>query len=403
MTSWLLIRPLDVLYLRGNASFGGPGEHAEALMPPWPSVFSGALRSALLARAGVDLGRFTDEKAEHVNEEYAKVLGTPTNPGSFRLAAVTLARRRNGATELFLPMPADVVASHDKDGKPRLQRMLHTPSDPHQFPLRHSGELPELPVVAHEEQSKPSSSWWLTQEGWEVYRSGDTPQPAHLVHQSELWNTDFRLGIARDPESFTEARGKIYTTQAVAMTADAGFVVGVDGCPPDLLRGIDLLRLGGDGRGAQVELLHEGLPQAKAATDQSFVFYCLTPGLFPGGWLPPGVKKDGNDYRLCCNGLAARLACAVVPKPIVVSGWDLAAHRPKPAQRAVPAGAVYSFDQVKGDPNRYPQMVWELVQEQLVQGGGPAAWDTVWKQRQAEGFNNLLVGAWPTPRGGANV
>ena len=420
MTTWLSIRPFDVLYLRGNSSFGGPGEHAEALMPPWPSVLSGALRSALLARAGVDLGRFTDEKAEHAHPEYAQVLGTPTDPGSFRLAAVTLARRQNGALQLLLPLPADVVvASHREDDEekqqsppcPRkthdvaesVQRLTVSPDEDRRSPLVHSGVLPALPVLAQGEQGKPSTGWWLTQEGWEDYRAGGTPKPEHLVDSKKLWDTDFRLGIARSRATFTAAEGKIYTTQAVAMRAEVGFAVGVDGCPAELLRGIDLLRLGGDGRGAQVELLQGGLAEATAAANQPFLVYCLTPGLFPCGWLPPGVTREGGECRLKCDGLQARLACAVVPKPFVVSGWDLAAHRPKPAQRAVPAGAVYYFDTVKGDPNRYPQMLWELIEDQLVQAGGPATWDTVWKQRQAEGFNSLLVASWHTKEGGGNV
>ena len=43
------VQPLDVLMIRGNKSFGGEGQHGEAVMPPWPSLFAGAFRSALLA------------------------------------------------------------------------------------------------------------------------------------------------------------------------------------------------------------------------------------------------------------------------------------------------------------------------------------------------------------------
>ena len=43
------IEPLDVLFLRGNQLFGEPGSHGEALMPPWPSVAAGALRTRMLA------------------------------------------------------------------------------------------------------------------------------------------------------------------------------------------------------------------------------------------------------------------------------------------------------------------------------------------------------------------
>lgn len=49
MTEAVFIEPLDVLYLRGNLSFGAPGDHAAAQMPPWPSLVAGALRSRMLA------------------------------------------------------------------------------------------------------------------------------------------------------------------------------------------------------------------------------------------------------------------------------------------------------------------------------------------------------------------
>lgn len=36
-------------------------------------------------------------------------------------------------------------------------------------------------------------------------------------------------------------------------------------------------------------------------------------------------------------------------RPAVVGGWDLAAGRPKPTRRAVPAGSVYFFELEDGD------------------------------------------------------
>ena len=48
-TRYYFIEPVGVLMLRGNRSFGADGEHGEALLPPWPSLFAGAFRSALLA------------------------------------------------------------------------------------------------------------------------------------------------------------------------------------------------------------------------------------------------------------------------------------------------------------------------------------------------------------------
>ncbi|MBI4864718.1 MAG: hypothetical protein HY815_31355 [Candidatus Riflebacteria bacterium] len=52
--AYLAIEPLDVLHLRGNRLFADSG-HGECVMPPWPSVFAGALRTRILADLGVDL------------------------------------------------------------------------------------------------------------------------------------------------------------------------------------------------------------------------------------------------------------------------------------------------------------------------------------------------------------
>ena len=47
------LEPLDVLFLRGNQLFGEAGSYGEALMPPWPSVAAGAIRSRILADSGI--------------------------------------------------------------------------------------------------------------------------------------------------------------------------------------------------------------------------------------------------------------------------------------------------------------------------------------------------------------
>ena len=58
MTTSYFIRPLDVVSVRGNRSFGGSGEYGEVNMPPWPSLFAGALRSAMLGRDSKALAEF---------------------------------------------------------------------------------------------------------------------------------------------------------------------------------------------------------------------------------------------------------------------------------------------------------------------------------------------------------
>ena len=98
-TSYYFVEPLDVLMVRGNKSFGGDGQHGEAVMPPWPSLFAGAFRSALLGNDAQMLSRFvavgTDKalSKDARNSQMRNVLGdalfaalgTPTDPGDFRV------------------------------------------------------------------------------------------------------------------------------------------------------------------------------------------------------------------------------------------------------------------------------------------------------------------------------
>ncbi|HRD65587.1 MAG TPA: type III-B CRISPR module-associated Cmr3 family protein, partial [Candidatus Competibacter sp.] len=91
MTDYRFIEPLDVLYLRGNKLFGDAGSYGEALMPPWPSLAAGALRSRMLADHGVDLAAFTRvcERLPELSDALHTCLGTPQKPGNFRVSLFT--------------------------------------------------------------------------------------------------------------------------------------------------------------------------------------------------------------------------------------------------------------------------------------------------------------------------
>ncbi len=104
MTGYRFLEPLDVLFLRGNKLFGDPGSYGESLVPPWPSVAAGALRSRILADDGVDLAEFAQGTLTHPQ------LGTPDNPGDFAVTAFHLARRtEDQQVEVLIAPPADLV------------------------------------------------------------------------------------------------------------------------------------------------------------------------------------------------------------------------------------------------------------------------------------------------------
>jgi CRISPR-associated protein Cmr3 len=99
-----------------------------------------------------------------------------------------------------------------------------------------------------------------------------------------------------------------------------------------------------------------------------------------------GVTNNGaGDFRFDLHGVRGRLICAAVPRAEVVSGWDLANWKPKPAQRAAPAGSVYWLDELEATP----ESLTRLVEVDLWSDPpGDAA-------RRAEGFNRFTWGLWP--------
>ena len=88
--------------------FGDAGSYGESLVPPWPSVAAGALRSAMLANEGTDPAAFAQGRITH------PTLGTPKVPGTF-----TITFRSADDSQ-------DVVgATADADGNRRPQDRRH--------------------------------------------------------------------------------------------------------------------------------------------------------------------------------------------------------------------------------------------------------------------------------------
>lgn len=377
-TEYRFLAPLDVLNLRGNRLFDGAGAWGAALMPPWPSLAAGALRSRMLADGGVDLHAFGNDQAP-ADAALAAALGTPTQPGTFRISTFTLARRgADGSTEALFPLPADLVVTEAADTQaPHVTQLAIQALPP---ALACSAPLPQLPLLRSAAPNKPAGGYWLSGAGLAAYLAGRIPSSNQLLKQSTLWKIDARLGIALDANRRSAADGMLYTTDAIALCPDVGFLVGVDGTH-GCLPGAGLVRLGGDGRAAA---LHPAAampaPDWQTITHSGrFRLLLATPALFTDGWRPDGIDADGIWQA---PGFRARLVAACVGRAETVSGWDLAKGAPKPAERVAPVAAVYAFTDFDGPITAL---------QALLAHGLPLA-DSA---RRAEGFNNVLIAAWP--------
>ena len=371
MTAYRFLEPLDVLILRGNRLFGDAGSYGESLVPPWPSVAAGAIRSQMLATEGIDLSAFATGKAPHPQ------LGTPEQPGSFTVSAFTLARRAGEDVESLHPLPADLVATRGDTG---VELDWLRPASPASG-ISSSAPLPFSPVLTTDTPAKPEAGVWLTQSGWQQYLNGELPAIEARLAAGSLWQLDPRVGVGLDPEKGRAEDGKLFTVQAVAFQPGHGFLVAIEGANPP---GDGSLRLGGDGRGAAVSACDYSAPEPdyEAIARAGRARLILTsPGLFPGGWRLPGSDAD---HRVSLGDVTGRLVCAAVPRAEVISGWDLAAWRPKSAQRVAPVGSVYWLEELQGSADE----LRKLVAVGLWPDEGYDA------QRCAEGFNRFTWGVW---------
>ena len=380
-STYHFVQPLDVLMIRGNKSFGGDGQHGEAVMPPWPSLFAGAFRSALLGKDAGQLASFAHAD-NRLAGELGAVLGSRDDPGSFAIHWLSLARldAEVDTPLAIVPLPADHVAFDD----PRVSTLVSLqPSQPPAGTLA-SGDLPLVAQLRIARQIKPQGGRWLDAAGLAAHLRGELP--TRTLSSADLFKRETRLGIALDHGSRTAADGALYTSEAIALDSSVGFLVGCEGDNGQLAKS-GHLRLGGDGKGArhrETAFSAPVMPLPEIGASRCFRIILATPGLFTGGWLPERVARCGTaEYRLQGDGFSARLACAVVPRFDTISGWDLARQQPKTAQRVAPSGSVYWFDDLVGDVGKLAEWV-----ARGLWGDNPD------RQRRAEGFNRAWLGLW---------
>ncbi len=318
----LEIEPVDTLFFRDARPFEAASRGASGL--PMPQTLTGAVRSLLLERHGVDFRRLGEQMKNGASFAQALAEFGP------EARAVADVRVRGPyftlCGEVLVPAPAS-LRREKKTGK--LVRI-----DPLKTPL--PGWRPEAqemrPLWRRGREAVEAADGFLKPSGLRCFLNGDVPDPDALVPQKEVYEFDDRTGIGIDPKSNAAAESLIYAVSMLVLRPKAGLYAEVRG-PVDALTPLIktkdepiLMRLGGEGRHVVVRSNGQGAdwPAIPPVSNTGRLVLLTTPAYF-NGWKPPAFEP----------------VAAAVGNGQAVSGWDLAQGGPKPNRFMVPAGSVY--------------------------------------------------------------
>jgi len=354
---------------------------------PWPSTVLGALRTASGREVETRTGRRLDAD------------GWRAHAGGVTLARTLVLRRPTDSAwsvdHRIWPAPADArrLAGgdhlHRLDPVPPSVRTLGRDDD-------EAREALWVPLLPDKAKPLPEPRWWSEARlaAWlagGAVRSHDPANAfeprrriqAHIeireatrtVKDEALYSHDVVEALERSPE----------------WTHGAEWALGVEVVLPG--RAPAIASLGSDGRLARVEALPAPVFEPPSSVIDAFErgsrglrLVAVTPACFAGGWRPDGLERSGGELRGRIPGLAPELVlrAAMVPRPIHVSGWDLATRRPKPAASMVPPGAVYFFERADGGA--------------FGSSEARALWLAAIGDRTAEGFGRVIPGVWNPTR-----
>lgn len=380
-TTHLALVPRDGLFAKdGRGWHTSASGRGHGLDWPWPSTVLGALRS-LWGR-----GEETRSNTTFTPEDWRR----RTQP--IQLARTLVLRRRHGASwrveDVTWPVPLDALWLEDRGEVHRLDPVK--PSAPTLG--RDDEEAREAlwrPVLDDAQKPLTAPRWW-SHEGFISWLAGKS---VSVRGESFATTRRAQVHVGIRQEELTSDDGVLFSHDVVE-TLDLGgeWALGVEVVLPagELPK---VATLGSDSRLSRVEslptTLFEPPPrvlEAFRAPSAGLRLVAISPLCFEKGWLPDGLVQTNGEYHGQLAGLDPEvvLRAAFVPRPIHVSGWDMARGEPKPTSRMVPPGAVYFFERADGKP--------------FGEAEAKALWLAALGTRTDEGFGRVVPGIWSPTR-----
>ncbi len=382
MPTWI-IEPRDPLIVRDGRPFGpDPGARARSLNFPFPSTTTGGLRK--LAGLTAD-GTFDRRLAEPNHPDSVLKIGV-------RGPLLAMLNDDGAFHEWLLPAPADALLLRGAEGKAdqpvrRVQLLPLRATDRGVYAPPRGGEpylVGPRKAVSEKPFGAPPRFWfWSAFSAWLAAPGDGSCDVTTLGIGGPI--AESRTHVRINPTTQTAEEGFLFQTSGLEFTGPErrrlALVVESDRTLAHWNSGIT--SLGGERRLVAWRPGDRTLPACPDAVRRRIVaeracrVVLLTPAHFTAGYRPSWLLE-----ARC--GVQPALQAAAVPRPQVVSGWDLRANRPKPTRRLAPAGSVYFLSLAAPDDNAVQQWI-----------------DAIWMQNisdapqdRLDGFGLAALGAW---------
>jgi CRISPR-associated protein Cmr3 len=309
---------------------------AEGLFPPPPSVFLGALRTAVLA--------LQSEALSHLQSD------DPT--GNMQITDINIAQNDPHAFRFICPSDLVKKKSANKFSLLKLEKTSWLSSNYMERLL--------VNKEGYEVENCPPDHW-LDNSSFAEYLKGVMPgDPTIFKIIAEP-----KIGIGRDRGLNAASEGMLYRVGMQRLADDYGnqllFSIKINGLPESIRHslssnGLSFVKLGAESKAVWGELQEPFTPPDIMPTfdsrDRYFKLVFTTPAIFchpaqkrnPAhryGWIPSFI--DPETWEGKWQGMPVKLISAAVGKPQSIGGFDMLKKEPKPMLKVVPAGSVYFF------------------------------------------------------------
>jgi len=355
-----LFKPLDTLFFRDGKPFGfGESAYLESIFPPTPQTMQGVVRSAILLSHCKDPKLFGSGKCDTCRDEknchLSQNIGSPKEGdyGSLDIYGPYLVDGKR-----YYPIPLDLM--QEAEGQKRLVSLKPKKKAVDQCDI---GSIP-LPAKPDGYDAIKEVKGWIEGDALFKYlrdQNQTMPDKNSLKQDSDFFGKEPRVGIGRDYAKHTTKDGMLYSIAPLRFKKDISIGIRVDGIDESLQpKHNSSTKFGGEGRACELEIKDYSdtqQPFTFKSDDKYIRMMLLQPADF-GGWLPPGFKATTHNGSTCwagnINGVKLHLVSACIGKPQKIGGWDVVKKTVKPMRSYVPAGSVYFFEIMSGDPPTLP-------------------------------------------------